>query len=120
MVEFLAGVVAEILDHTYIFESAILLQVMDAMGAQRQILFDLAIVGVPKLTVMAGIFDDDLVRADRLHSVIQAVARAAGFALNPVDGMGMHDRTRRPGVAVHRGHRGEPLQLLPRRGTEGA
>src|ERR1017187_760481 len=76
MVEFLAGVVAEILDHTHIFESAILLQLMDAMGAQREILFDLAIVGVPKLPVMAGRFDDELMRCDRLHSGITAIAGA--------------------------------------------
>ena len=92
VVEFLTGVVTEVLDDADVLEAVIFLKVVDAMGTQRQVLFDLAVIGVPQLAVVTGVLDDDLVRANRLHGVVQAIARAAGFAFDPVDGMGMHHR----------------------------
>ena len=120
VVELLSGMAAEILDDADVLEAAILLEVVDTLSAKRQVLLDLAVVGVPQLAVVAGILDDDLVRADRLHGVVQAVARAAGLAFDPVNGMGMDDRARRPRIAIHRRHRGDHLQLLARLRAEGA
>ncbi len=84
--------VAEVLDDADVFKATVFLEVVDAQGAQLQVLLDLAVVGVPQVAIVAGILDDDLVRADRLHGVIQTVAGAARFAFNPVDGMRMHHR----------------------------
>ena len=44
-----------------------------------------------------GILDQDFMRADRVHAVVDAVAAAAGFAFDVVERRGMHDGARGPG-----------------------
>ena len=112
MVELLPGMAAEVLDHADVLEAAILLKVVDALSTKRQVLLDLAVVGVPQLSIVAGVFDDDFVSSDRLHGVVQAIAGATRFAFNAIDGMGMDDSARGPGVAVHGRHGGDDLELL--------
>ena len=85
VIELLAGVKTEVLEDTDVLEASIFLQVLDALRAKREILLDLAVVGVPQLAVVAGVFDDDFVRANRLHGVVEAVARAAGIAFDVID-----------------------------------
>ena len=69
---------------------------------QRQVLLDLAIVGVPQVAIVARVLDNDFVRTDGLHPVVESVAGALGLAFNAVNGTGMHHGASRPGIAVRR------------------
>src|SRR5690242_1835927 len=48
------------------------------------------------MAFVVGILDEHFVRADGVHLVIDAVAAAAGFALDVVKRLGMYYRARRP------------------------
>ena len=65
---------------------------------------NLAIVGVPQVTIVAGVLDDDFMRTDGLHFVVKPVAGAFGFALNAVDRPRMHHCACRPGIAIRAGN----------------
>src|SRR5271165_3772924 len=59
---------------------------------------------------MPGILDQHLMRADRTHAVVNAIAAASGLAFNVVERCGMHHRACRP---AHRaGNCGDELRSL--------
>src|SRR5208283_5280265 len=113
VVELLTGGAAEILEDADVLETNVTLQVLNPLAAQSQVLLDLAIVGVPEMAVVAGVFDDDFVRSDWPHCVVKSVARAARLAINAVQRMRMDHGARRPRAAVHRRRRRDNLQRLP-------
>src|SRR5271166_4021406 len=120
MVKLLSRHAAEILEDADVLEASVALQVLDALAAESKILLDLAIVGVPQVAVVARIFHDDLMRSDRLHGVVQAVARAARLTIDAVERTWMYHGARRPRAAIHRRRRRYHLQLLARLRTERA
>ena len=96
MAEFLPGVLAVILEQADVFDARIALEIEDALGGQPQEMSDLIVAGVPQMPVVTRIFDQNFMRADRVHAVIDPVAAAARFTLDMVKRTGMHDGTRRP------------------------
>ena len=119
VIEFLSRHAAEVLEDADILEADVSLQVLDALPAQRQVFFDLTIVRIPQVTIMAGILHNHLVRADRLHGVVESVARAAGIAINAIERMRMHHRTRRPRTAVYGGEVATTCKGSPDSGQKG-
>src|SRR6202158_2071711 len=99
MAEFLPGILAIILEQADVLDARIALEVEDALGDQAEEVCDLIVAGIPQVAVVARIFDQNLVRADRVHAVINTVAAAAGFALNAVKRRGVNHGTRGPGDA---------------------
>ncbi len=77
----------------------IALEIEDALGGQAEEVADLIVAGIPQMPVVARVFDDHFMRADRVHAVIDAVAAAAGFAFDAIERHGMHDGARGPGNA---------------------
>ena len=120
VIEFLSRHAAEVLEDADILEADVSLQVLDALPAQRQVFFDLTIVRIPQVTIMAGILHNHLVRADRLHGVVESVAGAAGIAINAIERMRMHHRARRPRTAVYGRRGGNHLQWQTRLRAKGA
>src|ERR1700693_5316701 len=115
MAEFLPGILAIILEQADVLDARIALEVEDALGDQAEGVCGLIVAGIPQVAVVARIFDQSLVRADRVHAVINTVAAAAGFALNAVKRRGVNHGTRGPwdagGIGRFRDH------LQRRRGT---
>ena len=111
MLELLSGTSALILKNAHIFETAIALQILDPLCHQAQKLFQFSIARIPQMALMIGVFQQKLVRSDRSHAVIQAIAPPTWFAFDPIDGRGMYDRTRRPCSTIHAGQRCDHLQL---------
>ena len=105
MVELLPRHATEILKNADVLETGVAFQVLNALAAKRQVLFDLAIFGVPQMAVMAGIFHDDFVRSDRPHPIVKPVARSPRLAIDSVQRPRMDHGARRPRAAIHRGRR---------------
>ena len=110
MAEFLSGVLAVVLEETDVLDAWVALQVEDALGGQAQEVPDFIVAGVPQMAVVARVFDQHFVRAHGVHAVVDAVAAAAGFALNAVERLGMHDGARGPGSAGRVGRFRDYLQ----------
>src|SRR5208283_4955453 len=70
------------------------------------------------MAVVARVFHDDFVCANWLHSVVEAVARTTGIAINAIQRMRMDYGARRPRTAVHGRRRRNHLQRLPRLRTK--
>jgi hypothetical protein len=102
MIEFLPRARPLILEHADVLEAAIAFQVLHALRAKQQELLNLAIVRVPDLAVVAGIFDQHLVRANRAHRVVEPFSAAARITFHPVERRGMHYGPRRPRTCVYR------------------
>jgi hypothetical protein len=123
VVELLPGHTAVILEDADVLKPDIAFEVLNALSAEGEILFDLAIVGVPEMTIMPRVLDNDFMRADRAHFVIKSVTRTAWIAVDPVKRMRMDHSARRPRAAVHGWRGGDNLQgqaRLRAEGTQGA
>src|SRR5258706_16403724 len=96
MLELLSRAGALILKNTYVFETAVSLEVLNPLCDQSQKLLDLAVAGHPQMLVMAGGFEQQLVRTDRSHPGIQAVTSTGGLAFNPKKRGGGKYRPGRP------------------------
>src|ERR1022692_389160 len=64
MAEFLAGVGAVVLVETDVFDAWIVFEIKDTFGGEAQELADLIVAGIPEMAVMAGILDQNFMRAD--------------------------------------------------------
>ena len=113
MAEFLAGILAIVLEQADVLDARVTLKVENALGGKAKEVRDLVVAGVPQMAVVVRIFDQHFVRADRVHAVVDAVAAAAGFSFNAVERLGMNHGTRRPGNA---GRVGRFRNHLRRRG----
>src|ERR1700686_2166571 len=115
MAEFLAGVLAMVFEQADVLDARIALKIEDALGDQAEKVSNLIVAGAPQMRVVSRVFDQHFMRADRVHAVINAVAAAAGFALDAVKRRGVNDGTRGPwdagGIGRFRDH------LQRRRGT---
>ena len=109
MAEFLACAFTVILVETYVLDARIALEIEDALGGQAQKMSDLVVTGIPQMTVVARIFDQHFMRANRVHAVVNAIASAVRFAFNMVKRAGMNDGTSRPGNAGRAGRSGDHL-----------
>jgi hypothetical protein len=96
MAKFLAGILSVIFEQAHIFHTRIALEVHDAPGHQTQELRDLLIAGIPQMPVVVRILNQHLMRAHRMHAVIDAIAAAARLAFNAIQRRRMHHRARRP------------------------
>src|SRR5271165_4227711 len=112
MAEFLPGVLAVVLEETYVLEAGVALEVENALGGEAEKVRDFLIAGVPQMAVVAGIFDQDFMRADRVHAVINAIAAAAGLAFDVVERLRMHHGARRPRCTGSVWSSGNHLQRL--------
>src|SRR5580704_10187642 len=99
MAELLPGVVAIVLAKADVLDAGIAFEIEDALGGQAKKVGDLIVAGAPEMPIMAGVFDQDFMRTHGVHAVINAVAAAVRFALDTVEGFGMHHGTRGPGDA---------------------
>src|ERR1700680_1471372 len=110
MTKFLPGALAVVFEETDILNARVALEVEDALGSEAEKVRDLIVAGAPQVPVVARIFDQHFVSTDRVHAVIDAVAAPAGFALDAVERLGMHDGTRGPGNARRVGRLRDHLQ----------
>src|SRR5258706_10466006 len=111
MLALLSRAGAFIFENAHIFETAVALQVLNSLSDQAQELLDFAVAGRPQMLVVAGVFEQQLVRADRSHAVIETVAATRGLAFNPVDRCGMNHRAGRPGTPRQTRQRSDDLEL---------
>src|ERR1700687_4115049 len=115
MAEFLPGILTIVFEQADVFDARIAFEVEDALGDQAEEVCNLIVAGVPQVPVVARIFDQHFMCADRVHAVINTVAAAVGFALNAVKRRGVNNGTRGPwdagGIGRFRDH------LQRRRGT---
>ena len=84
MREFLSGAFAVIFEDADVLEAAVALQVLNAQRGQVEKLFHLDVARVPDVAVMARIFYQNFVGADRSHTVIEAFAAASRIAFDVV------------------------------------
>jgi hypothetical protein len=109
MLKFLSGANPIILEKADVFKPLVAFEVLNALSCEGKELFDLAIAGGPKGAVVPGILDQDLVSADGAHAVIEAVSPASRLAFDVIQGRGMNNRSRRPGIAVETRRAGDDL-----------
>src|SRR5713226_9372927 len=77
MAELLSGIRAMVFEEADIFDARIALEIEDALGGQAKEPLDLRVAGIPNMAVVARVLDQNLVRADRVHAVVEAVATAS-------------------------------------------
>jgi hypothetical protein len=92
-----------ILEDADVFQARVPLQILDAQRDQAEELFHFGVGRIPEMAVVAGIFDQNFVGADRPHAIIQAFAAACGFAFYVIERLRMDDRARRPEIATQTG-----------------
>src|ERR1700679_2120059 len=97
MAKLLPGARAEVFEEADIFNARVALEVEDALRGEVQKLFNLSVAGIPEMAVVLRILDDDLVRADGAHAVVEAVAAASGLTFDVVERGRMHYGARAPG-----------------------
>ena len=112
MFEVLAGCFAVILENADVLEPAVALQILNSHRGQSQELFDFEVARIPEVGVVARIFEQDFMRADCSHAVVEAVPAARRLAFDVVERMRMDDGARRPGAAIHSGQGGDDLAWL--------
>ena len=88
---------------------AVALQILNPQRGQTQELFDFDVARIPEMAVVARIFEQNFVSADRSHAVVEAVAAAGRLAFDVVERMRMDDGARRPGAAIHARQVGDDL-----------
>src|ERR1700733_9488959 len=93
---------------------------MNALRRQHQELFDLRRARIPQVTVVLGIFDQNLVRTQRAHAVVQAIRAAGWLSLDAIKWRWMYHRPRGPRASINRRHAGNHLRSYWRLGTERA
>src|SRR6476619_6264413 len=120
MLEFLTSADTVIFEDAYVFEARVSLEVLYPLPSQYQKQLDLAGARIPKLTVMAWVFDQYFVRSHRSHAIVQSVPPPAGFPFYAIQRCGMHRRTRRPGITFQAGRTRDDLQRFLRIGTKAA
>jgi hypothetical protein len=104
MVELLPGYRSVILEDADVLEATVTLEILYSLCAKDEELLNLSVRGDPEMSVVSGVLDEDLVRADGLHGVVQALASAGRIALDVIDGRRMNDRAGRPGAAIDGRH----------------
>src|ERR1039458_2005060 len=109
VIEFLSGFRAVILEDADVLEPAVALQILNPQGGQAQELCDFEVGCIPDMAVVAGIFDQNFVSADRSHAVVEAVGAAGSLAFDVVERMGVDDGARRPCAAIRTGQVGNDL-----------
>ncbi len=120
MLHVLAGQRPLIAENRDIAKTAILLQVADAGDIGAQDLRHVVVALGGKQAVMVRVLDDDLVRSQASHLVVNAFRAPLRVALNPVEGTKMRNHSNLPvrmpvGVFIG-GSRGESL-LARAKGT---
>src|ERR1019366_2580302 len=120
VLEFLSGFLAMILENADVLEPAVALQILNPLRGQAQELFDFEIARIPEMAVVAGIFDQNFVSADRSHAIVEAVGAAGRLAFDVVERMRMDDRARRPCAAIHAGQVGDDMSWLGGRAAKPA
>jgi hypothetical protein len=80
VLEFLSRADSVIFVDADVLETLVAFQVLDTLPREGEKEFDFAVARVPDLTFVTGIFDQNLVRADRPHAVIEAIATASRLA----------------------------------------
>jgi hypothetical protein len=110
VLEFLSGCRAVILENADVLEPAVALQILYSHRGQTQELFDFEVARIPEVGVVARIFEQHFMSADRSHAVVEAVAAARRLAFDVVQRMRMDDRARRPGAAIHARQVGDDLR----------
>src|SRR5437868_2211563 len=100
VVEFLAAEWAMVLKDGDVFESAVALEINDALGGEAQELLDFRVAGIPKIAVVTRIFNQHLMRPYRTHVVVEAVSLAVRVSFDPVNRRGMHHSPGRPRSAI--------------------
>jgi len=112
MFKFLPGAEAVILEHADVLESAVALQILNALRGQPQEDFDLGIAGVPDMAIVARVLEQYFVGSYQAHAIVKAVGAATGFTFDVVERIRVHHRTSRPGVAPGAGQVGNHPQGL--------
>ena len=84
MTEFLSGIRTEIFKKTDVLDARIAFEVEDALGGEAKEVSNFIIGGVPKMTVVVRVLNQDFMGADRMHAVVDAIATASGLAFNAV------------------------------------
>ncbi len=87
---------ALIFKHAYIFEALILFQVCDTGRPHPENAVNLFIRELRQPSFVLWCFDNDFVRAQRPHFVVNSVSRAARFSLDSVQRLGMRGNTHLP------------------------
>ena len=89
---------AVVLEDHDVAEARVLLQVDDAVAVGPEDILDLLVRQVAQRQHVVGRLDDDLVRADAVHLVVEAVALLVEVALDPQGGeLVGHHAQRQPG-----------------------
>src|SRR5437763_12826507 len=101
MVKVLPGGSTVILENADVLETAVTLQILDPHCHQAQHLLHLYVAGIPQMPLVMRIFKQQLMRADRTHSIIEAVAAPRRLAFNMVDRRRTNDGPSRPRTALH-------------------
>src|ERR1700687_5512069 len=112
VVEFLSGSLAVILENADVLEPAVALQILNPQGGQTEELFDFDVAHIPEMAMVAGIFEQHFVSADRSHAVVEAVGAAGWLALDVGEPMRVDDGARRPRAAIHAGQVGDDMGRL--------
>ena len=103
VLKLLSGTQAEILVDADVAEAGIALQVLNALRCQQKELLDLGIIGLPKLTVVLRVLDQQFVGTQRRHAVVETLTPPIGSTLNVINRLGMDHGARRPWAPVNRG-----------------
>src|ERR1700722_14520627 len=119
MFEFLSGRSPIIFENTDVLQAGILLQILDTLSDEQKKLLDLRRACVPQLPVVTRIFQQNFVRANRSHTVVNAIAASRSFTFHPVKRGWMHDGTRRPRRTWCRRQTGDDLTRRRRISAEG-
>lgn len=101
----------EILEHADVAEAGVAFEVLNALGHEQEELLDFRLAGVPKMAVVLGVFDQQLVSAHVGHAVVDAFAAPVEPAFDVINRAGMDDGAGRPGASLHRRTGGNLLQF---------
>src|SRR5437764_3952226 len=102
MVEFLTAERAMVLKDGDVFKSAVALEINDALGGEPEKLLDFRVAGVPKIAVVARIFNQHLVRSYGAHVHVEAVFLAVRFTFASVNRRAMPHTPCPPGATNDR------------------
>src|ERR1700685_1129769 len=120
MLELLARAISVILEDADVLEAAVTFKILDALCCEQQKLLELEVACIPEVPIVDGVFNQNFVRADRAHLIVNAVPAPGGFALNVIQRSGVNDGARRPGSAGRTGNVCNELWWFARVGTEPA
>src|SRR5262245_10973069 len=91
-----AGCFAVILENQNVPKAPVSLKIVDTISKCPPDLLNLLFVHLRQREIMFGRFDDDLMRADSVHLVVDAVTLAAQIAFDSKNGELIRNHTNRP------------------------